>query len=75
MSDDQIRSLRTEFNRLASTLDRPMTSTQRAEVKVAIVALFKRTEGAIAELASFKETIRELVDRFKALPADTPGSK
>ena len=73
MSDDQIRGLRTEFNRLASTLDRPMTSTQRAEVKAAIVALFKRTEGAIGELTAFKETIRELVDRFKALPAAPPG--
>lgn len=73
MSEEQIRSLRTEFNRLASTLDRPMTPTQRAEVKAAIVTLFKRTEAAIAELASFKETIRELVDRFKALPVDRPG--
>lgn len=73
MSEEQIRSLQTEFNRLAGFLDRPMTPGQRAEVKAAIVTLFKRTEGAIAELASFKETIRELVDRFKALPTGTPG--
>lgn len=73
MSEEQIRSLRTEFNRLASMLDRPMTPAQRADVKTAIVALFKRTEGAIAELASFKETIRELVDRFKALPLESPA--
>jgi tetratricopeptide (TPR) repeat protein len=73
MSEEQIRGLRTEFNRLASMLDRPMTSEQRAEVKGAIVALFKHTESAIAELASFKESIRELVDRFKALPGDHPS--
>jgi tetratricopeptide (TPR) repeat protein len=74
VSEEQIRSLQTEFNRLAGLLDRPMTPGQRAEVKNGIVALFRRTEGAIAELASFKETIRELVDRFKALPDDPTGA-
>jgi tetratricopeptide (TPR) repeat protein len=73
MSEEQIRSLRSEYNRLASSLDRPMSPAERAEVKSAIVNLFKRTEGAIAELAAFKENIRELVDRFKALPGDGPA--
>ncbi len=73
MSDDQIRSLRNEFNRLASMLDRAMTSEERAEVKGAIVGLFKRTESAMTELATFKESIRELVDRFKTLPSEGPA--
>jgi tetratricopeptide (TPR) repeat protein len=73
MSEEPIRSLRTEFNRLASMLDGPLSSEQRAEVKSAIVALFKKTESSITELATFKESIRELVDRFKALPGESPG--
>jgi len=65
---DNIDTLRREHSRIASRLAQPLDAAERAEVKAAIVALFKRTESAIEELAAFKETIRALVDGFKALP-------
>lgn len=61
--------LREEYARLASALTRQLDAAERADVKQAIVALFKRTETTITELQEFKESIRQLVDGFKALPA------
>jgi tetratricopeptide (TPR) repeat protein len=69
-----INALRAEFDRLHARLQGRLDTVARAEVKQAIVALFRETEAAIAEYAEFKEAIRELVERFKALPAEAvPG--
>ncbi len=65
-----LAALRAEFDRLQARLAEPMDADARAEAKQAIVTLFRQTETAIAEYAEFKESIRELVDRFKALPAE-----
>lgn len=69
-----ISALRAEFDRLHARLQAPLDPTARGEVKQAIVALFRETEAAITEYAEFKETIRELVERFKALPAEPAPS-
>ena len=71
VDDASLPLLRAEYERLAQAIDASSAPADRAAVKSEIVALFRRTELAIGELASFKETIRELVDRFKALP-DAP---
>jgi tetratricopeptide (TPR) repeat protein len=68
MPDDLLSSLRSEYERLQQRLVGTVTEGERAEVKQAIVALFRRTEQEITDLAEFKETIRHLVDRFKELP-------
>lgn len=65
-----LAALHAEFDRLQARLAEPMDADARAEAKQAIVTLFRQTETAIAEYAEFKESIRELVDRFKALPAE-----
>ncbi len=65
-----LAALRAEFDRLHARLQEPMDAADRAETRHAIVALFRQTEAAIAEYAEFKESIRELVDRFKALPGE-----
>ena len=39
-------------------------------VKNDIVALFKEAEAAIDQLTAFKETIRELVQRYKSLAGE-----
>lgn len=67
-----LSALRAEFDRLHARLQVPLDAEGRSEVKQAIVSLFRETEAAIADYAEFKETIRELVERFKALPADAP---
>lgn len=68
MSDDSLTTLRREHARLAARLAEPLDAPARSELKAAIVALYRRTEQAITELSEFKETIRALVDGFKALP-------
>lgn len=72
MSDDSLGELRREHARLAQRLSESLTANERAELKAAIVALFRRTERVIADLAEFKETIRALVEGFKALPEADP---
>jgi tetratricopeptide (TPR) repeat protein len=68
MADDPLPGLRREYERLHRLLEAPVPDAERADLKQAIVALFKRTEREIAELAEFKETIRDLVERFRELP-------
>jgi tetratricopeptide (TPR) repeat protein len=68
VSDDTLLTLRREHAELARRLAEPLDGAERAELKAAIVALFRRTEQAMADLAAFKESIRALVDGFKALP-------
>jgi tetratricopeptide (TPR) repeat protein len=70
VSDDEFPGLQAEFDRLDALLQQSVSRADRAAAKSSIVALFKRTEAAITDLAAFKERIRELVDRFKALPRD-----
>jgi tetratricopeptide (TPR) repeat protein len=68
MSADTLAELRREHARLAARLAQPLDAAARTELKAAIVALFRRTEASIEELAAFKETIRALVEAFKTLP-------
>jgi tetratricopeptide (TPR) repeat protein len=73
VSDDGLTTLRAEFDRLEAALKSHVPASERNALSGAIVALFKRTEVSIADLAAFKERIRELVEAFKALPSE--GSK
>jgi tetratricopeptide (TPR) repeat protein len=68
MTDLTLRALREEYQRLAAAIGADPAPGERAEVRQAIVALFRRTEAALGEMAAFRESIRVLVDRFKALP-------
>lgn len=72
IDDTPLAALRAEHARLAAALAAPQTPAERAALRQAIVALFREAEQQIAELAAFKESIRELVDSFKALPEDPP---
>lgn len=76
MTSDTLAGLKEEFDRLAARIGRPIPAHERNAIKADIVALFKRTESQIAELSAFKEEIRQLVDGFKALPAQgQPASR
>lgn len=65
--DDTLPALLAEYRALEARLAGPLSGAERAEVKASIIALFRRTETAIVELTAFKESIRTLVDGFKAL--------
>lgn len=69
MGDAPLPSLQAEYERLHRLLEGPVPEAERPEAKQAIVALFRRTEQEISDLAEFKETIRHLIERFKELPA------
>jgi tetratricopeptide (TPR) repeat protein len=65
--------LRGTYAELQRRLDQPLSSEEREQVKQEIIALFRRVDGALAELAGLKEEIRELVARYKAaMAAATP---
>ncbi len=70
MNDETLPALQAEYTRLATALAMAPTAEQRALIKGDIVTLFRRTESLISELGTFKESIRELVDRFKTLPGE-----
>jgi tetratricopeptide (TPR) repeat protein len=74
MSGDSLAELRREHARLAARLAEPLDPAGRAELKAAIVALYRRTEVCLDEMSAFKETIRALVEGFKALPPAVGGS-
>jgi tetratricopeptide (TPR) repeat protein len=65
--------LNQEFQRLAAALNSRLEPNDRTRVRGEIITLFRRTETALTELTEFRDSIRELVDRFKALPeAEVP---
>jgi tetratricopeptide (TPR) repeat protein len=57
--------LRLRYREIEESLAAP-DSHERAEVRESIVALFRDTEREIAELTEFRESIRGLIDRYKA---------
>jgi Tfp pilus assembly protein PilF len=68
---DTLADLARTRTALASRLTGSLTTAERLQLKDDIVALFHRSEAAIAELQRFKESIRPLIDQFKALPPPT----
>ena len=63
MTDVWLTALRTELDNIASRLDAP--GSERESVKRDIIALFKRVDSALVDLAQIKESIRGLVERYK----------
>jgi tetratricopeptide (TPR) repeat protein len=61
--------LRATYVELERRLDQPLSGDEREQVKQQIIALFRRVDGALTELAGLKEEIRALVARYKAAVA------
>ncbi|HEU4451674.1 MAG TPA: tetratricopeptide repeat protein [Longimicrobium sp.] len=59
---------------IRAELDQPDAGA-RERLRAEIVGLFKETEGAIERLTEFKESIRELVQRYKTLAAEQAPKK
>ena len=67
--------LRGTYAELERRLDQPLSGDGREQVKQDIIALFRRVDGALTELAGLKEEIRELVSRYKAaVAASSPAA-
>lgn len=73
--EQYVGSLRARYEEIDAALTGAGAGTpagERDRIKRDIMELFRETEGAIEQLAAFKEEIRALVDRYKALAASTP---
>jgi tetratricopeptide (TPR) repeat protein len=72
---DLLADLRARFEGLQRDLETACSVSQsdsRDRIRGEIVALFRETEGLIGELGALKERIRELVQRYKTIPAPAP---
>lgn len=71
MGDSPVALLRQEYDAIARQLAGAPGAAEREAAKREIIAYFKKVDGMLAELALLKEDIRQLVDRYKQLAADT----
>jgi tetratricopeptide (TPR) repeat protein len=64
MPDAWLTALRGQLEDIAGRVDSP--AVDRDALKRDIIALFKRVDGALTDLAQMKEDIKGLVERYKA---------
>lgn len=69
MPDAPRPDLRARYAAIEQRLDAGISPADRDAVKAEIVALFRGVEQEISELSALKESIRTLVERWKAAPA------
>jgi tetratricopeptide (TPR) repeat protein len=79
MTDESpLAGLRREYDAIARRLDvvaGPTTAgAEREATKREIIAFFKKVDGLLGEMTQLKEDIRQLVDRYKQLTADTKAA-
>lgn len=65
MSDQPLGALRSQLQAIEARLGTAAQPADRDAVKRDIIALFKRVDGALAELGQMKADIRGLVERYK----------
>ena len=71
MGDSPVVALRQEYDIIARRLDGATGTAEREAAKREIIAYFKKVDGVLTELTQLKDDIRQLVDRYKQLAADT----
>ncbi|MBL8997446.1 MAG: tetratricopeptide repeat protein [Gemmatimonadetes bacterium] len=69
MPDETLEAYRARYRAIEGRLEAGLADADRAKVKADIVGLFKAVEAQIAELTTFKDEIRTLVDKWKAQQA------
>jgi tetratricopeptide (TPR) repeat protein len=65
MSEPWLGALRSQFQAIEARLGTSAQPADREALKRDIIALFKRVDGALADLGQMKEDIRGLVERYK----------
>jgi tetratricopeptide (TPR) repeat protein len=71
MSESPVAALRAEYEAIARQLDGATGGAEREAAKREIIAYFKRVDGMLGEMTQLKDDIRQLVERYKQLTADT----
>ncbi|HUF36469.1 MAG TPA: tetratricopeptide repeat protein [Gemmatimonadales bacterium] len=71
MSEPWLAALRGEYQDIERRIETAADPALREGVKREIIALFKRVDGTLTELAQLKEDIKGLVERYKRASAAT----
>ena len=73
MGETPVAALRREYDAIARQLEGggPSGNAEREAAKREIIAFFKKVDGMLGEMTQLKDDIRQLVDRYKRLAADT----
>ncbi|HET6232836.1 MAG TPA: tetratricopeptide repeat protein [Longimicrobiaceae bacterium] len=71
--EELLAAFQARYDRISRELEE-VKPAERERVRQEIVGLFRETESALDQLTAFKERIRELVDRYKAIAAAAPGA-
>ncbi len=65
MSTQWLTELRTQLTEISGRVDAAAAPEERERLKREIIALFKRVDGTLTDLAQIKDDIRGLVERYK----------
>jgi tetratricopeptide (TPR) repeat protein len=65
VSDQWLTELRTQLTDISGRVDGATAPEERERLKREIIALFKRVDGTLTDLAQIKDDIRGLVERYK----------
>ena len=65
MNDQWLSELRTQLTEISGRVDAAAAPEERESLKREIIALFKRVDGTLTDLAQIKDDIRGLVERYK----------
>ena len=74
MSDRLAGLYRTRFAALDARLSAPNAEAERDRLKAEIAELFRSVDAELGELTKLKAEVRELIERWKALPPARPPS-
>ena len=74
MTESPVAALRREYDAITHQLEGAPGNAEREAAKREIIAFFKKVDGQLGELTQLKEDIRQLVDRYKKLTADTKAA-
>jgi tetratricopeptide (TPR) repeat protein len=75
MSESLVDGFKTQYLEVEGRLDAAQDAAAREEVKREIIALFKRVDGALAELGQLKDGIRGLAERYKQMNNGVGGTR
>ena len=71
MAESPLAERRARYAALEARLDAPAAAAERDALKGEIIGFFKQVEQEAADLAQLKDEIRKLVDKWKALGAQS----
>lgn len=71
---DSLERLQARRAYLLSAIDAEPAGAGRARLRAEIIALFRDADTELTAITAFRESIRELIARFKELPSPEPAS-